>query len=308
MNIRDNIEFDDTFLARWAADELTEDELRRFEEHPDYKVYAHILEGSNQFKKEEIDVDKTYAALQIKLKSEKEQQLNRRKMLIWLTASAASLLFIIWFGLGGESLTTHQTAIGERENIQLPDGSIIELNADSKIAYNAKNFLKKRVINLEGEAFFDVTSGAGFEVSSKHATIKVLGTQFNVRNLEKQVEVVCSEGRVEVIPFATSAPTILSAGQGITISENGDTELVESITIAPWRNGRSTFHRTPFNLVLIEFQKQYEIDIETSLVDLRPTFTGSFVHRDMEKAAEMIFLPMNISYQFSGNRLILSNE
>jgi ferric-dicitrate binding protein FerR (iron transport regulator) len=308
MNKSDNIEFDDTFLARWAADELTLEELRQFEKHPDYGIYAHILEGSNQFTKEEINVDETYSSLQIKLKSGKKQQLNRRKMIMWLTASAASLLLIIWFGLGGENLTTHQTAIGEREIIQLPDGSTIELNADSKVAYNAKIFLEKRVIKLKGEAFFDVTSGAGFEVNCKNAKIKVLGTQFNIRNLGKQVEVACSEGRVEVIPFATSAPTILSAGQGLAVSENGDTEMVIPKNIAPWRNGRSTFHQTELKLVLTEFQKQYEIDIDASNVNVRPTFTGSFVHRDLEKAAEMIFLPMDISYQFSGNRLILSNN
>lgn len=305
MNNREDIEFDDTFLSRWAAGALTKDELLYFEKLPDYALYAQILEGSSELNKEEINVDETFSALQGKIKSARDQRLNRRKMIVWLTASAASLLLIIWFGLGASSTTIYQTAIGEKANIQLPDGSSIELNADSKIAYHTKNFLNKRVIELEGEAYFDVTSGAGFEVRCINATIMVLGTQFNIRNLGKQIEVACSEGRVEVIPYATSGHSILSAGKGVTVSENGDTEKVISKTIAPWRNGRSTFHQTELKLVLTEFQKQYEIDIDASKVDVRPTFTGSFVHDDLEKAAGMIFLPMNINYQFSGNRLIL---
>ncbi len=93
----------------------------------------------------------------------------------------------------------YQTATNEKTQITLPDGSKVWLNENTKIAFT-ENF-DPRIVNLEGEAFFDVehlTEDRPFEIRSGNTKITVLGTSFNVRAYpeESRVEVTVESGTV----------------------------------------------------------------------------------------------------------------
>jgi len=81
----------------------------------------------------------------------------------------------------------------------LPDGSIITLNKNSKIVYTG-NFETNRNITLEGEAFFNVATDPShpFVLHTGDVQVRVLGTSFNVKSDQQQVEVIVETGAVEV--------------------------------------------------------------------------------------------------------------
>ncbi|WP_378174469.1 FecR family protein [Aquimarina sp. SS2-1] len=83
------------------------------------------------------------------------------------------------------------------QSVNLPDGSLVLINRNSSIAY--KEDFDVRIVQLEGEAFFDVVPGKErFIVTTDLGEIEVLGTEFNVKTTASQLEVDVKEGVVEV--------------------------------------------------------------------------------------------------------------
>jgi transmembrane sensor len=91
------------------------------------------------------------------------------------------------------------TSIGEHSSHTLEDGSVLTLNSNSQVEVNYT--LSKRVINLlRGEAHFDVTSDPNrpFEVYAGNRMVKAIGTAFSVYRLKNNIEVLVTEGKVDL--------------------------------------------------------------------------------------------------------------
>lgn len=102
-----------------------------------------------------------------------------------------------------EQLKEIKTPKGARTKIKLPDGSDVWLNAGSKLNYNDKSFDEDtREVSLTGEAYFDVVHNEKkpFIIHTSRISVKVLGTQFNVKAYEedKTTETSLIVGSVEV--------------------------------------------------------------------------------------------------------------
>jgi transmembrane sensor len=134
---------------------------------------------------------------------------NQSKPLIRPIFLAPALLFIMTFftvvNLQDETDPTNKiliTKVGERINHTLPDGSILWLNSSSTVQINYTE--KYRRINLlEGEAHFQVAKNADrpFEVYADDRLVRAIGTAFTVHKLEGKIEVLVSEGTVELAIF-----------------------------------------------------------------------------------------------------------
>jgi transmembrane sensor len=127
---------------------------------------------------------------------------------IFWGAAAASII-LCWFLFRTNENTgvkpinnTVSTKAGDKANINLPDGSKVWLNEDSKITYVEDFQNKTRVVYLSGEAFFDVAKDKTkpFVIHTRTINLKVLGTAFNVRSYdnEKETETALVHGSVEV--------------------------------------------------------------------------------------------------------------
>jgi ferric-dicitrate binding protein FerR (iron transport regulator) len=99
-------------------------------------------------------------------------------------------------------LLMYSTQEGEKKTIQLTDGSVVMLNASSKIILTKKFGLADRRIQLVGEAFFDVKKNAllPFIVSTRSLDVKALGTAFNIKAYpgETKCETALIRGLIEV--------------------------------------------------------------------------------------------------------------
>jgi ferric-dicitrate binding protein FerR (iron transport regulator) len=155
---------------------------------------------------------------------------NKKVYKFWW-AAAAACVFIIWFfarsseGNPSKAIdNTVSTKAGYKASINLPDGSKVWLNGDSKITYAGDLKGKTREIFLSGEAFFDIAKDKTrpFIIHTRTINLKVLGTAFNVRSYEndKETETALVHGSIEV--------TLLSNPDKKIILKPGEKLLVKN--------------------------------------------------------------------------------
>lgn len=182
-----------------------------------------------------------------KIPLKKSVHINNRYK--WLYA-AASVVIIIGFGLlfkrysGIDSNPLSKKSIqqvyvkpGSKTKIILPDGTVVRLNGSSRLIYNNAFNNNVREVELEGEAYFDVTkdSNRPFIVHTSNIDIKVLGTLFNVKSYEEDqtIETTLLRGSIEVYNKDNpSAPkVILKPNEKLVFLKDHDekTELQKGI-------------------------------------------------------------------------------
>ena len=297
-------ERDDTILARWLANELSPEELAAFEKTDEFAEYQAIAKASSQFLKPDYDRDGLFSKIiEAREKSKNNKVIRLKPILFGLTAAASVLILLgILF-----SSKTYTTGIGEQLVVNLPDGSKVNLNANSSLEHSRFFWTKNRNVDLDGEAFFDVEKGQIFNVITASGTVSVLGTEFNVRAREKSFALQCFEGRVK-FENKQANEAILEVGDAIIVV-NGEIEKYEHSSGKPqWLNGISSFNNQSLKTVIDELTSQYNISIENKNVDLNQKFTGSFVHNDIETALKTVLVPMDIKYTLQNSVLELSVE
>lgn len=133
---------------------------------------------------------------------------------------AASILICVFVGTWSYiERNTYRTGIGEQRSITMEDGSIVELNARSKvrIAFHER---QRDVELLEGQALFRVAKDHSrpFVVHAGTASVRAVGTQFDVNRRSKVTTVTVLEGRVAVQSAMLSPGP--GAGAGTTVPES----------------------------------------------------------------------------------------
>ncbi|MBS1609186.1 MAG: FecR family protein [Bacteroidetes bacterium] len=117
---------------------------------------------------------------------------------LWLNNNKKKNLEII----AATPINTISTKYGSRTKVELPDGSVVWLNAGSKLTYDKEFGNTLREVNLIGEGYFDVVHNAEkpFIIHTSFFDIKDLGTQFNVKCYpeDKTTETSLIEGSVEI--------------------------------------------------------------------------------------------------------------
>lgn len=291
---------DDTFLARWLNNDLTEEERIAFEKTKEYNDYAKIVEKMELFKAPEFDKQATLKAIQNKTKP---QQKVRKLLPNWAYAVAASVALLIGAFYFVDKNTVYETSYGEQLAVVLPDGSEVQLNAKSKLTLNLDKWEKgQRNLTLNGEGYFKVEKGSKFTVNTELGSVSVLGTQFNVKRTNGFFDVKCFEGKVKVV--SASEEAVLLPGKGYLKIKGQTGEETEFNSASPaWIIGESTFKNTPLKYVIKELQKQYNISVDAEKVNQNQLFSGSFTNKNKGIALQTVFIPLQISYTVdqSGN-------
>ena len=279
---------EDDRLAKWLAKSYDAEGLN---EEP---VLSKIIESIDQFAIDPIDEERLFEKISAKRNTNKPGLIRSIK---WIGAAAASLIMVfaaqqLFFTAQSISTTFQETA-----SVHLPDESVVTLNSQTSIHYD-KSF-NDRQLTLKGEAFFEVKKGSTFSVKTKHGTIEVLGTSFNVFSRDSFLIVTCATGKVQVSSLSQS--TILLPGQQSSLVDDKlivSTVLIEDIQ--NWTGSKSHFSKMPLVVVLSALSHHYGFAIDAGIVDLQSLeFTGSFVHSDIDKALKMVLLPFNIQYEIN---------
>jgi transmembrane sensor len=148
----------------------------------------------------------------------------------------------------------YSTGVGERRTLTLADGSVVTLDARSRI--QVKYGDRERLISLEqGQARFDVAKEPSrpFRVKAGRETVIALGTQFNIELVARSVLVTLIEGRVAVMPDtgprADADPQInLTAGEALQVHQDGKAVRLPRVDVnrvTAWQNGKMFFDNEP---------------------------------------------------------------
>jgi transmembrane sensor len=295
--------YDDTFLARWLADDLNAEEKLRFENSAEYQDYLQIIESANQL--EAPSYDKQAALKSIQQKQQTTAPKTRRLNTSWLYAAAAVVLLFIGFSYvyltSGE---TFETGYGNQLTVLLPDGSEVILNSKSSLTFNENSWDDDRTVSLNGEAYFKVKNGEKFTVTTTSGTVEVLGTQFNVLSDDEIFEVKCHEGKVKV-SSKTQKTAVLTHGNAFSLIEGKTASWNFDVHNSTWREGESNFREMPLKRVITALQDQYEVQFIIDDIDTAERFTGSFSHKNLKLALRTVFVPMEISYTFKDEKAVI---
>jgi len=193
----------------------------------------------------------------------------------------------------------------ELQEVGLPDGSKVFLNAVSTLSHNEK---WDRTLNLSGEAFFEVTKGEKFTVNTQFGTVQVLGTSFNVSTRNEALYVSCKTGKVKV-SFANSAeqPVFLTKGQSVMFEDNVVTEnAIDLEKIGNWKTGTFHYDGRPVDEAFEEVKRQYNVSVKFAKKKLanRP-YNGYFFKDDLETSLSMICDPLNLDYKIDGTTIVI---
>ncbi|XEG69777.1 FecR family protein [Pseudomonas sp. abacavir_1] len=154
---------------------------------------------------------------------------------------------VLFSGWGRDYSAEFHTALGERRQVELPDGSQLELNGNTRLQVRFHD--QRRDVTLErGEAMFSVAHAADrpFVVDAGLGAVTVTGTRFDVRRDADEVRVAVEEGKVRVAGReAASAEQLLTAGLGTHIDAQGRVAPAAATDVAAqtaWRDGRLVFN------------------------------------------------------------------
>ncbi len=205
----------------------------------------------------------------------------------------------------------------QRSTITLFDGSTVTLNSGSQLEY-LPGFKKERRVKLNGEAWFSVTKDAShpFLVETKDFTVKVLGTEFNVKNYasDEWAETSLLEGSVELI-FPQTKNLTLKTGERVRVNRSGKGNL-EKIEhpdrITAWREGKYYFEgETLFGISQI-LERAFDVKIVFEDEHMKnEKYTGSLdvdehVRDVMHRLALTSSFPLN--YEIEGDKVLLFSE
>lgn len=292
------------YIKKWLQGTLDEEEKRIFESTEEYKLLEKLSKSLMFFKAPEYDIHAEYE--RFRSRSSAKGKVVAMNWLNPLLKIAAVLMVIAgsYFFFLYDSPTVVETLAAEKTEWILPDSSFVALNALSRLSFSEKKWNNKRKVELDGEAFFKVTKGSGFDVETSSGIVRVLGTAFNVKNRKDFFEVICYEGSVEV--QSTREVMKLLPKQ---VFRNISGEIVKANIITEdspgWRVNESSFKSIPFLYVIQEFERQYDVSVTTRNVDRNQLFTGTFIHSDMLLALKSIAYPLNLNYQITEDKKII---
>ncbi|MFD2553063.1 FecR family protein [Sphingobacterium tabacisoli] len=210
-----------------------------------------------------------------------------------------------------EEFLSFSTPKGVSNQVILSDGTKVWLNSSSQLLVSSNYKAGTRKVKLIGEAYFEVAKQekSPFEVYAKEAKVTVLGTVFNIRAFENELETktTLSEGIVRI--SHKGKDLVLSPGQqAITIAEkNGIRVLqVEVDQETGWKEGYFRFSEQPLEVILDELKRWYDVDEVLFQKKVPSRLTLSFARtRSLADILKRIEGVASVQIEVKGRRIIV---
>lgn len=283
-------------IKKWLDDGLTSDELLQFQQLEEYDSYMKLAEKSVLFKAPDYKIDEAYSNLSTTINKKREQKSILKRLKPYLKIAAVLVIgMAVYSTFFMNNFTNIETLAMEQKSVDLPDASVVELNAFSSISFNENSWNESREVSLKGEAYFKVEKGSKFDVKTSSGIITVVGTEFNIKNRSDYFEVKCFEGKVNVTFDGKVIP--LPAGNSMRVVNNNLVLNKTDISHPYWIDKISNFESVPLSEVIAELERQYNIKvIMKSKIEMSTLFSGSFSHNNRENAIKSIAVPFGLDF------------
>jgi transmembrane sensor len=263
--------------------------------------------------------------------------------LVWGAVAASILLFWFFFRTNKDSgvspiNNTVSTKVGGKASVNLPDGSKVWLNGDSRITYSENFTNKTREVTLSGEAYFEVAKDKTkpFIIHTRTINLKVLGTAFNVRSYdnEKETETALVHGSVEVtLRNRPDQKILLKPGEKLLVKnipvdsllKNKKQKTDEDTPIAvltnmnyygadsssietSWTKNQLVFNDEPLDKIALNLERWFNVQV--TIVDERmkkDKYTATIEEDDkLEDFLEALRLVEGFHYSVKNREVIIS--
>ncbi len=336
METNNNIENWD-MIAKYYSEECSQEEINELFKWRDENKENQIL--FNQVKQDleiinlnksmnKINVDSAWEKLKNRIQEDEQNVPIIEEEKVRFLAFPAVLKFaatiVILLGIGffstkiyqkisDKTITLEYTSLNKLEKeIVLPDGSTVVLNSDSKISYPKVFASNERRIELEGEAFFNVTKNTDqpFIIEAKNAEVKVLGTSFNVNASisGNMVEVFVETGLVQLSRMKNGDEKILiNPGDiGVLSTDNLTKVKNNDQNIVAWKTKEIVFHEDNLEKVIKTLNKVYKTNIKCKSLDvLELRYTSTFKDQDIDSILNVICLTFNLKIESTEDQIYL---
>lgn len=245
------------------------------------------------------------------------QRRRRKRAVLYFIKKAGSYAAIMllsifctymFFGMpkNPEQPITYQefmTPPGQRAKVSLADGTVVWLNANSRLRYPEHFNAEQRVVELHGEAFFEVKPNKekAFVVQTEKMDIQVTGTRFNVFAYDKEKYFIASlvEGGITVSKLKNTTNAYkLHPNQQIVVSDtSSEVSRFEGTDFMLWKEGVFVFDDMPLDYIIKKLELYYDVAIVTDNKKLGNfRYTGKFRQRD---GVESVLRKLQIVYPFT---------
>lgn len=304
----------------------------------DVKALCHTLRSEEGYQKIEKEMDEVWKETELPVDLPDNNELYKKEAQALLThinkkkknfslspllKYAAIIALMITIGLGIYSVRSYRadkvilayTEVivknGKQEQVTLPDGTIVTLNAGTTLRYPKDFTANTRLVEMDGEAFFNVKRDENkpFIVRTHDADIKVLGTSFNVKAYQEdeQLAVSVKTGKVQVDMPETQMR--LLPNEQITVNKVSG-EIVkkseDAAKVTAWIKGGLYFNRTPIHSVVRDLERMYNTTIE---LDPQTTFDdymyGEHDNSSLDAVLNAIQYATGIQHKRVDDRIVL---
>ena len=271
---------------------------------------------------------------------------------ILIAFSAGGVLF--WFA-GKNSTTPVSQSInklvvplGSRALFTLSDGTVVTLNAGSTINVSRDYGIKNRIVQLDGEGYFNIARDTNnpFVVQTPFLSVRALGTEFNIKaySVDRTIETTLVSGSVQIEPVKEinqGKITVLKPNQKITfykedsvfISGPGENEkeapsraesvkkirtasparlVTEDVNVDPvtsWKENRWIFEQQSLAQIAVDLERKFDVQIVFNSEKLKSyRFTGTILAEPIEQVLVALSMTAPINYRIRGRVVTLSEN
>ena len=228
--------------------------------------------------------------------------------------------YLGYFGFEKSTLVTIATEAAQKRTVILPDGSRAILNANSTLVYDAEwEGDNARRVELEGEAFFDITHDPAhpFFVKTTRLEVKVLGTAFNVKSdrANRIFETTLVRGKVTVRDLdAPELPeTVLKPDEKAVFGKVPVAAAVRPTKAKPdrsayWNKGRLVFEDTSISIIASELEKWYGVKIKVAEASKDCRFYLNVENETLPEVLGLFETVSGVKSEINGKTIILNGS
>lgn len=206
-----------------------------------------------------------------------------------------------------------RTPKGGFYQLTLSDGTKLWLNAASSLRYPVTFSNTERVVELNGEGYFEVAKDERrpFKVLVKGINIEVLGTHFNVMayDNESAIKTTLLEGSVKLRGLGDDA--ILSPGQQAKQMDNGRMEIINGVNleeVVAWKNGYFHFERAGLEVLMRQIERWYDVEVIYDGPVQQRAFGGKISRSSNIKDVLKILALSKVSFRIENKTIIVNNK
>lgn len=280
------------------------------EEEQQIKQY---IEESSDHWKEYLRERKYFDTIILKQRTSSAVQMVKRRLHIHrfvkesikIAAVAIIAFATAFFWAQGTDQSSQKSIVSTRQgqmaNVQLPDGTHVWLNSNTRLEYPEHFADDKRRVVVDGEAYFEVFHNAKqpFVVKTSRSEIEVLGTKFYVEDYPNsdRVETALIEGSV-MVTAGNSTLQLKPSFKAVFQDGRMVAEKISDFDTYRWREGLICFKSKPFAEILGEFEKYYGMKIIMGNNKVsNPALTGKFRLTDgLEYALQVLQRDVKFTY------------